>query len=456
MGLFDRFKKQTAPLDLREALLEAVERQDMKTLVSLCGKHQAEIRKAFPGWCTVPAEIRNDRKACDRYIQGLAATASCFEQAGDRSLMALLTGGQSSNPLIGWEKDLTEANRLLANEQFEQVLTLLEATLGRTRSLAGSAADEYRAKSFGVLGSACFKLGIHAKALGLMEKARDLCAQIGDAEGVKVYERNLAHIRSSEAGNQTTQPDEIVFKDKEGRILTAGDLTNLSGSVSWEISASWGGGDGKSIPAEARRLHEQGRTFGAKGEHAKAAAAFEQAGRLAPVWPFPIYDLAYTHLLEGKSEQALANYLRVDKLEPRGFFTTKTAIWTLEREQSGQFDRGTYLAYLSIEWTEDEAKKIEIARKLVEKFPGFAPAWKEVGLAAENSDEALRCYERGLSANPDPETYGMLQINKAIRLANAGKREEAVAILGELALDPKSSLAASQMAKTMLANFIKP
>jgi len=202
-------------------------------------------------------------------------------------------------------------------------------------------------------------------------------------------------------------------------------------------------------------LHEQGRLFGGQGDYAKAVAAFEQASRLAPQWPYPVYDLAYTRLLEGKLEEALAGYSQVDKLEPRGFFTTKTAIWTLERERSGQFGLGTYLAYLSIESAQPESKKVEIARKLVEKFPDFAPGWKELGLAAENSDEALRCFERGLSANPDAETYGMLQINKAIRLSNAGKRDEAVTILGELALDPKSSLASAQMAKTTLANFIK-
>src|SRR5215475_9002802 len=137
MGFFDRFKKQSPPADLREALLDAAGRKDMKALLSLCGKHQAEIRKAFPDWRTLPAEIRNDRKACDRYVRGLMATASCFQQAGDRSLIEMLTGDESDNPLVGWEKDLAEANRLLANEQFVQVLTLLEESLGRTKELSG-------------------------------------------------------------------------------------------------------------------------------------------------------------------------------------------------------------------------------------------------------------------------------------------------------------------------------
>ena len=59
--------------------------------------------------------------------------------------------------------------------------------------------------------------------------------------------------------------------------------------------------------------------------------------------------------------------------------------------------------------------------------------------------------EKGLSAEPDPETKGFLLINKAVALANVGKKNEAIKILGELALDPSSPQDIEIIAKRTVA-----
>jgi tetratricopeptide (TPR) repeat protein len=447
MGFFDKFKRQQPPIDSRQSLIDAAGRQDWKAFASLCQKHQEEIRKSFREWTTVPQQIRGNAKACDRYVRGLMAVASCFEQAGDRSLIEMLTGNKADNPVIPWQEDLAKAHGMLTEGRAAEVVELLESTLKQNAELSGPGADELKTKTLGALGSACFKMGDRTKALECMQSARELCAKTGDAEGVRIYEGNIAHIQNP-ASAKASKPPEVVFKDKDGKILTAADLQNVTGSVEWEI------GDDEKIPEEARALHEEGRAFGQKGEFVKAAAALERASQVAPDWPHPVYDLAYTRLLEGKFDEALAGYARVDQMAPRGFFTTKTALWTLEREKSGQYLRGTYLAYLSIEWAKTESEKRDIAKKLVEKFPDFAPGWKELGVLTKDSDESFRCFERGLSASPDAETYGMLAVNKALRLFQIGKKAEALNILGDLAMDPKSSLASAQVAKATLANLI--
>jgi tetratricopeptide (TPR) repeat protein len=446
MGFFDKFKRHQPPTDLPQSLIDAADRQDWNAVASLCQKHQEEIRQSFRAWRTLPEQIRENAAARDRYVRGLMAIASCFEQAGDRSLIEVLTGNKADNPVIQRQEDVAKAHGMLAEGRAAEVVELLESTLTRTAELAGPGTDELKAKTFGALGSACFKMGDRTKAIECMERARELCTKTGDAAGVRIYEGNIAHIQSP-ASAKAPKPAEVVFKDKDGKILTDADLKNVTGSVEWEIR------DAEKIPEEARVLHEEGRTFGQKGEYVKAAAALERASQVAPYWPQPVYDLAYTRLLEGKFDEALAGYARVDKMAPRGFFTTKTALWTLEREKSGRFPHGTYLAYLSIEWARIESEKHDIARKLVEKFPDFAPGWKELGVMTKDSDEALRCFERGLSASPDAETYGMMVVNKALRLFHIGKKAEAVNILGELAVDPKSSLASAQVAKATLANL---
>jgi hypothetical protein len=58
---------------------------------------------------------------------------------------------------------------------------------------------------------------------------------------------------------------------------------------------------------------------------------------------------------------------------------------------------------------------------------------------------------------PDAETRGMLQINKALQIAGNGEPERANAIrtLGELALDPQSTYGTAELAKVSLALLAK-
>lgn len=62
--------------------------------------------------------------------------------------------------------------------------------------------------------------------------------------------------------------------------------------------------------------------------------------------------------------------------------------------------------------------------------------------------------ERGLAANPDAETKGILENNKALILLRKGDREGAIRLLGELALDPESTYATEHIAKVSLATII--
>ena len=65
------------------------------------------------------------------------------------------------------------------------------------------------------------------------------------------------------------------------------------------------------------------------------------------------------------------------------------------------------------------------------RFPGFAPAWKELAALLDDPGDRLRAIERGLAAGPDPETRGMLLLNKALVANQRGDRGAAIAILDE-------------------------
>jgi tetratricopeptide (TPR) repeat protein len=240
----------------------------------------------------------------------------------------------------------------------------------------------------------------------------------------------------------------VIFRAADGRTLKTSDLQGLTGTFPYEILGR------SKVPAEAESLHEQARHAGGAGDYKKAITLLQRASSLAPAWPYPEYDMAFTYLLMKDTENARKHYQKTVELAPRGFFTALTALDTLDREAKGDLPNGTYLVYLSLEWMDDPGQKADVVRELVKRVPGFAPAWKEQAMRADGDPEKLDAIEKGLAANPDGETRGILLINKALIIDRSGDHDSAVRLLGELALDPASTYATEHLAKVMLANII--
>jgi tetratricopeptide (TPR) repeat protein len=243
----------------------------------------------------------------------------------------------------------------------------------------------------------------------------------------------------SEQGNTN-----IVFKDNVGHSLSKKDLENSTGKVNYEIM------ENKTIDAKAKLLHQEARQLGQSGKYDLSIAKLNEAIKIQPDWAYPTYDLAFTYLLKGDYENALTFYKKTDVLEPKGFFTSKTAVYALEGEKIGIFPAGLYAAYMQIEWTDDENKKIEIAKAITQKVPDFAPAWKELANLLDDKTERLKAIEQGLSKNPDAETKGILIINKALILDMDGKKEDAKNLLGNLIFSPEVTTSNAELAKFTL------
>lgn len=258
--------------------------------------------------------------------------------------------------------------------------------------------------------------------------------------------KTAAPAASSEEKPMNTR---LLFKDAAGRELTMKDLEGVSGRVRWEVI----GGD--AIPREAARLHEEARTAGGRGEYARAIELLERAHRLAPDWPYPVYDAAYTYLLRDDAVKAEERYAEVDRMAPRGFFTAKTSLDCLRRERAGSLPAGFCKAFATLEWMEDKGRKRALLEGIVAKFPAFPPAWKELSNLLVDEEARLQAIGRGLEHDPDGETKGMLLINKALILERRGDRDGAVKILGELALDPQSTLGTEMLAKATLRQIVQ-
>jgi len=74
------------------------------------------------------------------------------------------------------------------------------------------------------------------------------------------------------------------------------------------------------VPERAKQLHEDGRAAGARGELEDALRLLTEAAAIAPRWPNPVYDRAFTHLLRQEYAAALADYRKTLELAPGGFF----------------------------------------------------------------------------------------------------------------------------------------
>ena len=164
------------------------------------------------------------------------------------------------------------------------------------------------------------------------------------------------------------------------------------------------------VPIAAEALHQQAREAGGRGEYEKAIELLQRASEPAPGGLTPP-DRAFTHMLMSDFDGARKYYQRTLELSPRGFFAAMTALHTLEREKNGDLPVGTYLAYVSLEWMQDAAKREHAVREMVERIPQFAPAWKEFASLCDDEGERLAAIENGLAANPDAGTKGMLNIS---------------------------------------------
>ncbi len=99
----------------------------------------------------------------------------------------------------------------------------------------------------------------------------------------------------------------------------------------------------------------------------------------------------------------------------------------------------------------DIPRRDDAVREMVKTIPQFAPAWKNFASLCDDDGERLSAIEKGLAAHPDAETKGMLEINKALVFNLKGDHAAAVQLLGELALDPKSTFHTEHAAKAALS-----
>lgn len=467
------FKKK-GPIDpnqLKQDLIMALKENNSRQFADLCNQNKKMIFANYGEWQKAPQGLQDNAEQFRDYGNFLVGVAQYFAQQGDGVLMQKLIGhADDKNPFDQIKNQLKKAEHLVVENHHKQAIKLLSEAKNGLKSFTGPLKDDMMTKADGLIGVANFHLGKLKEAIACTRQALESCQKSGDIEGIMAYSGNLVQMY-----RQNNQPDEaekfnqllektrfeqnmaaspridetkLIYRDAEGRELRGKDLQGYNGKVDWEISTC------DVIPQEARRWHEEGRQLGAQQKFDEAKEAFLKAAQLAPAWPYPYYDLAFTYVLQKDVEMALAYFEKVDEMAPRGFFNSKVALHSLQREQKGQLPPETYLTFISLEWLQDNKKLKDYVFAIRNRCPNFAPIWPKVATYIDDAEQRLEVFDKGLACDPDPDTRGLLLINKAAALNHLGYQEEAVKILSQLALDPETTLQNEHLSKFMLGQIL--
>jgi hypothetical protein len=118
---------------------------------------------------------------------------------------------------------------------------------------------------------------------------------------------------------------------------------------------------------------DRGMATGGAGDIEGALPHFREAVRLAPLEPYPHYELGYTLVLLGKFELALPELRRTNELV-EGFFLVQTEIYMCEAVLAGVLDDKCWAALRQILQLMDSAqahreKVVSLSRQVIERAP---------------------------------------------------------------------------------------
>ena len=183
---------------------------------------------------------------------------------------------------------------------------------------------------------------------------------------------------------------------------------------------------------------ERGMAAGDAGDLDAAVSYFREAVRLAPLEPYPHYELGYSEFLLGQVEPALAEFRRTNELA-RGFFLVQTEIYMCEGVLSGLLDFDSMKVLRQLQQLTDTGRAqspeaASLSRELIRRAPTCALGYYYLGKAllrvdAEASEEALR---HCMTLNPDETTAIYALAHIGVHRRDAGDEAAARAIWSEV------------------------
>lgn len=190
---------------------------------------------------------------------------------------------------------------------------------------------------------------------------------------------------------------------------------------------------------------DRGMAAGGAGDIEAALPHFREAVRLAPLEPYPHYELGYTLFLLGQFEPALAELRRTNELA-EGFFLVQTEIYMCEAVLSGLLDHESMTALRQIQGLTDSgraqsAEAISLSREVIRRAPTFALGHYYLGKALfqEDSQASEQALRHCVTLSPDDTTAIDALAHIGAHRRAAGDSDSARAIWSDVVAEYKDN-----------------
>lgn len=447
MGLFDfLFGKNyivTDAAELKTRLLDAANAGDRRTLKKLCETNLDLVRQNMKAWSKIPeAERTPDR--IPYYGNGLIAILTCIERDLRRSdLIPELIGTPDTNPYMRCQNKIQHAKELLNELKLADAIVEINDALIDSKGFQGDQATLDRAVSLGLLGQCHLHLGAAEKAFEPLKQAINLCRQLNDHEGTRIYLSNLyeAHRYHGQGDLAANAAEELAsvlehtgnLSDarryrKVAQIARAGEPLNrivlVIGDERKEVDEVTAFPTGKTNfeftrnrieLAPATKSCKAGGELGAKNKYEDALACFRDAAKADVHAPHAHYEAGWTLALLQRYNQAIESYENAERLAP-GWFFVRSDLWFAQQISLGNISHEVYVATRRLEDYPDKSF-LDGVEKLLARHNQIARLHLIHGKilnGCNRAKDAESSYRRGLECDGDKDTRCCLMLSLAI------------------------------------------
>jgi tetratricopeptide (TPR) repeat protein len=487
MGLLDFFRRSRPPQqpatpltpdELRKAVFDAANAGRQSELLSLCRAHRAAILASLPTWQTIPEPMRQDR-AATWYTNGLMAVVNTFaNQLGEPAVLDIFAPGDG-DPLAKWDQRISEARGLMERRLYDEAKAILSELLIDTRNLIGFGEMSYPGLTHGAFATCLFATGDVAAARTHFERARALCAEQGDAAGVRTYDASLyeacrylddreaaadalsRHAEGLRAAGQSQEADH--WDARVPRVRGGEPLVRMVGRMDereYELDELPKLPESQTVQfiflrnrptlGLCQSLVQEGGKLGSGGDYYGALDAFRRAAKVDPFDPQPHYEAGVTLMHLERAAEAVKAFEETERLAP-GWFNCRADRWLAEEVAAR---RAGHEVFLLLRYAmdgnvaaENRAEMLQLLGHALERYPQLAPLHLALGLtraAAGDEAGAADAFRAGLACDPDPDTRSRLLANLGLHVADP--REKAAHWQEAINLAATGNLMAATMA----------
>ena len=194
---------EPAPEQLQVILVNSAFKNDREIMVHLCQTFPRTIDELFKSWMKVPEELRQSPDQARAYVNALLQIAQLMKELGFEGPLRTLYS-RDDNPINRWLRMSASAQAAGAQGNREASTRELEAVLTEMKGSSGNAIDNLRPKILGMISANHFHDGRINQAREATRAALEACRQVGDEQGVSVYQQNLHLLETAVTENDAS------------------------------------------------------------------------------------------------------------------------------------------------------------------------------------------------------------------------------------------------------------